>query len=94
MLKLSAKLVDEDTIGVLVNGRNRGILVLPIEEANELVALLNAATEMREIVQELADVIGWHGFCCAPRPTAPEGCCTCLPCKARSVLAKAKGPTT
>lgn len=68
------------------NDQPIGYLDVPAEHANKLVALLNAATELWEVAQEVADVGDWHG-------TASKGRCTCLPCRARKVLAKAKGAT-
>lgn len=91
MLKLTAKIVDANehyaSVEMCVGRFNKtDVLVLPIEEADELVGLLNAATDMRDALIGL----GLDCWCATYQGTlGHEIECT----KARAAIAKAKGPT-
>ncbi len=92
MLKVSADIRahsstgDHAMIGVYLNGSLLGVLPVEAEHADQLVGLLNGATDMWELVQELAEAKGWHGT------GSPD--CMCLPCRARKIVAKSEGGQT
>ena len=87
MLKLTAEMIETTNcymIKLSLDGvQLPGAACANGKDVHEVLALLNGATDMRELVQELAEAKGWHGT------ASPD--CTCLPCRARKIVAKSKG---
>lgn len=82
MLKLSAKMDSWDRVVIFSGTKEIGVTYMSVECRIEFINLLNAVTDMLEVCAETSE----------QQPNASPSC-TCLACKARRVVSKAKATT-
>ncbi len=92
MLKLSAKIAERyphgAIVGIRVNKVQCGVVCAKLGDADELVGLLNAATDLLQVARR-ARVS--HVACNCHSTASPD--IPCLSCAIDAALAKAKGGT-